>query len=231
MSSMPGSGTAALSSNLLSQLGRPRSRPTCGTGSSTTPTPAPAHSSASCADSSTARPVPRICSRPSCSSRSFPLANVGADTKRERIRSVLSWLQPPAQLPEDLDTALRRPGVLNGGVGFNVQIWRQVGWLLSFIEHWWSQPEPDRQSALEQAWTFRTVVSAMPADQPGIRNALLYLAFPRTFFPIVNRDHKRAIRNAFAPVIGGPMGRTRSPSTATCSRSATSSWRASATEL
>jgi len=65
-----------------------------------------------------------------------PLGNVGVDTKRHRIGSVLSWLQPPAQLPGDLDAALGLPGVLNGGVGFNVQILRQVGWLLSFVEHW-----------------------------------------------------------------------------------------------
>ncbi|MDQ3152077.1 MAG: restriction endonuclease, partial [Actinomycetota bacterium] len=135
-----------------------------------------------------------------------PLHNVGVDTKRHRIGSVLSWLQPPAQLPDDLDAALGLPGILNGGAGFNVQIWRQMGWLLSFVEHWWQQPEPDRAAALEDPWAFRAVVAAMPADQPGIRNALLYLAFPRSFYPIVTQDHKRAIRTAFASVIGGPTG-------------------------
>jgi hypothetical protein len=53
------------------------------------------------------------------------LWNVKGDTKKRRIRSVLSWLQPPAQLPPDMDAALGLPGVFNGGVGFNVQIWRQ----------------------------------------------------------------------------------------------------------
>ncbi|MGH4013822.1 MAG: McrB family protein [Pseudonocardiaceae bacterium] len=135
-----------------------------------------------------------------------PLSNVTEDTKRQRIRSVLSWLQPPAQLPPDLDAALGVPGVFNGGVGFNIQIWRQVGWLLSFVEHWWRQPDADRATALHDPWAFRDVVAAMPTDQPGIRNALLYLAFPRTFLPSVNQDHKRAIRNAFAFVIGGATG-------------------------
>ena len=133
-----------------------------------------------------------------------PLDNV-VDTKRHRIRSLLSWLQPPAQLPADLDRALGLPGVLNGGPGFD-QIGPQVRWLLSFVEHWWQQPEPDRVAALEDPWAFRAVVAAMPANQPGIRNALLYLAFPRSFYPIVTQDHKRAIRNAFASVIGGPTG-------------------------
>lgn len=35
-------------------------------------------------------------------------------------------LQPPASLPPDLHGALGMPGVFNGGVGFNVQIWRQL---------------------------------------------------------------------------------------------------------
>lgn len=135
-----------------------------------------------------------------------PLWNVKGDTKQRRIRSVLSWLQPPAQLPSDMDAALALPGVFNGGVGFNVQIWRQVGWLLSFVEHWWRQPDDDRATALTDPWAFREIVAAMSVDQPGIRNALLYLAFPRTFPPIVNQDHKRAIRNAFAAIIGGATG-------------------------
>lgn len=46
----------------------------------------------------------------------------------------------------------------------------------------------------------------MHADQPAIRNSLLYLAFPLTFAPIVNQSHKRAIRNAFASWIDAPSG-------------------------
>jgi 5-methylcytosine-specific restriction protein B len=84
-----------------------------------------------------------------------PLSNVTADTKLRRIRSVLSWPQPPAQLPPDLDAALGVPGVFNGGVGFNIQIWRQMGWLLSFVEHWWRQPDTDRTTALHDPWAFR----------------------------------------------------------------------------
>ena len=144
-----------------------------------------------------------------------PLGNLTASTKRERIRAVLSWLQPPAQLPPDLDTALGVLGVFNGGVGFNVQIWRQVGWLLSFVEHWWRQSDAGRATALHDPWAFREIVAAMSADQPGIRNALLYLAFPRTFPPIVNQDHKRAVRNASPPLSAVPPATIRCPSTAT----------------
>ena len=135
-----------------------------------------------------------------------PLSNIKASTKHQRISTVFSWLEPPASLPAALDRALDARGVYNGGTGFNVQIWRQLGWLLSFLDHWWSVPESPRAEALRDPWMFRNVVLDVPADQPGIRNALLYLMFPQTFSPIVNQTHKRDIRNAFATVIGGPSG-------------------------
>jgi 5-methylcytosine-specific restriction protein B len=136
-----------------------------------------------------------------------PLTNVNADTKRKRIEKVLGWAERAPALPANLAEALARPGVFNGGVGFNIQIWNQVGWLLSFLSHWWEQPEDVRQAAVGDPWRFREVVAAMPTDQPGIRNALLYLAFPDTFFPIANQDHKRWIRDAFLHEIGESAGR------------------------
>ncbi|MGH3826952.1 MAG: hypothetical protein ACRDQX_07235, partial [Pseudonocardiaceae bacterium] len=63
-----------------------------------------------------------------------------------------------------------------------------------------------RLQALREPWSFRDVVASLSVDQPGIRNALLYRTFPQTFFPIVNQDHKRAIRDSFASVIGGASG-------------------------
>ena len=135
-----------------------------------------------------------------------PLSNIKGGTKRERISTVLSWMSPPARLPSDLETASGLPGVLNGGVGFNVQIWQQLGWLLSFVEHWWQLSQDDRQRAMSDPWDFRAVVADVPTGQVGMRNALLYLMFPQTFSPIVNQDHKREIRNAFAELVGGRSG-------------------------
>lgn len=136
----------------------------------------------------------------------LPLTNVGADAKRKRISTVLGWARPDTVIPSELDEALGRPGVFNGGTGFNVQIWKQTGWLLLFVQHWWGQPDTERTKALDDPWAFREIVASMPGDQPGIRNSLLYLAFPKIFFPIVNQDHKRNVRNAFASLIGGATG-------------------------
>lgn len=135
-----------------------------------------------------------------------PLSNIGPATKRDRIRTVLSWLDPAPEIPAPMELALATAGVFNGGTGFNVGIWRQVGWLLAFVEHWWGQRDSVRTSALADPWRFRDVVESMPRDQPAIRNSLLYLAFPRVFFPIVNQQHKNAIRDAFVSSIGTSSG-------------------------
>lgn len=135
-----------------------------------------------------------------------PLSNVGPDTKQGRISKVLAWSGQSYRLPDDLEAALGRNGVFNGGIGFLVQVWNQVGWMLAFVEHWCRQPDDRRAQALEDPWEFRRLIADMDKDQPGIRNSLLFLAFPRTFFPIVNQNHKRDIRNAFAAIIRGATG-------------------------
>lgn len=141
-----------------------------------------------------------------------PLSNVKEDTKRQKIRSVLSWLQPPAQLPADLDAALGVPGVFNGGVGFNVGIWRQVGWLLSFVEHWWRQPDADRATALRDPWAFRGIVATMPADQPGIRNAFASAIDSATGNDSVSIDRDlEAIRDHHRADVGDEVHYYREP--------------------
>lgn len=136
----------------------------------------------------------------------LPLSNVRGPKKVGRVDAVLSWMQPPAVLPADLCEALDGPGVLNGGVGFNVQIWNQLAWLLTFVERWHTLDEAGRNAALKEPWTFRELVHNLDTGQVAIRNSLLYLAFPDVFLPIVRQPDKVAIRNAFAEAIGGTTG-------------------------
>ncbi|MGH3626319.1 MAG: hypothetical protein ACRDRL_02570, partial [Sciscionella sp.] len=136
----------------------------------------------------------------------LPLGNLSGHTKLERVRTVLGWLDAPVEMPDDTREALDGPGTFNGGMAFNVQLWQQLGWLLDFLVHWWEQDDDRRARALHDPWAFHEIVDEPASGQVAIRNSLLYLAFPRTFMPIVSQDHKVAIRNAFASVIGGPSG-------------------------
>ena len=136
----------------------------------------------------------------------LPLSNVRSETKRERIDEVLSWLDPAPALPAEMAEGLSVPGVFNGGVGFNVQVWQQLMWLCRFVSGWQGLPEEERQAALTDPWAFRRVAAATPKDWPSIRHSLEYLAWPGWFEPVVASDHRRWIRDAFAYRIGGPSG-------------------------
>ncbi|WP_090014330.1 AAA family ATPase [Lentzea albidocapillata] len=136
----------------------------------------------------------------------LPLGNLSGAVKTGRVTTVLSWKEPPAVVPEDISLGLEGPGVFHGGVGFNVQIWQQLGWLLSFVEQWHELSPSDRQTALGEPWTFREFVDRQDTGQLAIRNSLLYLAFPDTFLPIARQADKVAIRNAFESEIGGRTG-------------------------
>lgn len=137
----------------------------------------------------------------------LPLTNVSEATKRSRIATALSWLDDPPELPPEIDRALSARGAFNGGVGFNVQLWQHLVWLCHFVAHWWSQDEATRAEALGDPWAFRAVVASNPMQWQSIRNSLLYLAWPGYFESLVNQDHKRLVREAFADRIGGPSGK------------------------
>ena len=92
----------------------------------------------------------------------LPLTNVRASTKRERVTTVLSWLDPEPVLPAEMSEGLATAGVFHGGVGFNIQIWQQLLWLCRFVSAWQELPEEDRNAALTDPWAFRRVAAATP---------------------------------------------------------------------
>ncbi|MFE4082266.1 McrB family protein [Paenarthrobacter sp. YIM B13468] len=139
----------------------------------------------------------------------LPLENVTAGTKIARVEKVLSWVpEANVELPEDLREGLQAKGAFNGGVGFNIQVADHVGWLSRFVEHVTEQPESLIDKALEDPWAFIALTHSVPKDWPTIRYSIEFLAWPDTLQPVVSRDHRIKIRNAFAGIIGGPTGDT-----------------------
>jgi 5-methylcytosine-specific restriction enzyme B len=127
----------------------------------------------------------------------LPLSNVSATAKRTRIRTVLGWLGSLVETPPVIDKAFES-GVFSGGVGFNVSIWKMLSLLIHFVEHWHGLAPADRQAAFDDPWVWKRIVQSSPGpNMPSQREALLYLAHPGTFLPIVKTSHKRAIRDAF----------------------------------
>ncbi|WP_179011705.1 McrB family protein [Paenarthrobacter ureafaciens] len=139
----------------------------------------------------------------------FPLENVTAATKIARVEKVLSWVPGASvELAEELREGLRAKGAFNGGVGFNIQVADHVGWLSRFVEFMTEQPEDLTNAALEDPWAFIGLTQKVPKDWPTIRYSIEFLAWPEYLQPVVSRDHRIKIRNAFAGIIGGPTGDT-----------------------
>ncbi|MHA7275212.1 McrB family protein [Arthrobacter sp. Hz1] len=136
-----------------------------------------------------------------------PLANVTPATKIARIEKVLSWVPgEPAKLTPELEYGLEAAGAFNGGVGFNIQVADHVAWLTRFVQHVVAQPLSLIEAALADPWNLIRITQAVESDWPTIRYSIEYLAWPGYLQPVVKKDHRIRIRNAFAPIIGGPSG-------------------------
>lgn len=138
----------------------------------------------------------------------LPLSNIGEATKVARVNKILSWIDgAPITLPVRLSGGLRAEGAFHGGVGFNIQVSEHMRWLCRLAEHVASQPMSRIAGALEDPWTFRDMTQSVPDDRPLIRYSIDYLAWPGYLPPVVKRDHRIEIWQAFAGIIGGAIGR------------------------
>jgi 5-methylcytosine-specific restriction enzyme B len=134
----------------------------------------------------------------------LPLTNFTAPKKRARIQEVLDWMQKPVALPAAVDAAFAQ-GSWSGGSGVHTMIWKWLADAVSFVQTWWSVPETERARALADPWTWRELVHQIPG-MPSLREALLYLAFPGYFLPIISLGHKTAICQAFRYRLDEPSG-------------------------
>lgn len=128
----------------------------------------------------------------------LPLADYTKPKKIELIERVLAKCRPSVTIPDEV-TAAMSPGVFNGGVAFKTYRWAQLGVLIELGVEIRSLSDSERDRILADPLAFRAIVIPAPgASQPAQRQALLYLAFPDFFLPIVARKDRIAIRDAFA---------------------------------
>jgi len=136
-----------------------------------------------------------------------PLVNLTADTKIQRIETVLSWTQQRVAITPELRDGLEAGGSFHGGAGFNIRIWQQLIWLTHFIEAWWAASPEERTQALRDPWAFRAIVDQVQGGwEPAMRASLLSLVWPGYFDSVVKEEDRRRIRDAFAHEIGAKPG-------------------------
>ncbi|WP_291751888.1 AAA family ATPase [Cellulomonas sp. 73-92] len=138
--------------------------------------------------------------------RSIPVADLRPDTRRQYVEMVLTLMQEPVSIPAPISEGLTSHGVFNGGRGWHGAAWQQIVWLCDFTVTWNGLTGAERESARRDPWAFRDVAGRVEYYLPMMRNAFVFMAFPDVFENIVNDDHKRRIRDAFAHVIGAPSG-------------------------
>jgi 5-methylcytosine-specific restriction protein B len=134
----------------------------------------------------------------------LPLGNFGPTKKHARISETLSWMREPVVIPQQVDAAFAQHS-WNGGTGAHTMIWKWLQDAVAFTRSWWQLPEAQRSEALNDPWGWEGVVHHFPAI-PSLREELLYLAFPGYFLPIINVQHKKAIRDAFGHLIEDHTG-------------------------
>ncbi|MFF3178868.1 McrB family protein [Rhodococcus pyridinivorans] len=128
----------------------------------------------------------------------LPLYDYLGATKVGHIERVLAKCSPPVTLPEDVARAMSGR-IFRGGRAFMSRRWAQIGFLIEFTRYFRALSADQRATALADPLAFRDIVRDAPGPrEPAQRQALLYLAFPRFFLPIVSATDRRAIRDAFA---------------------------------
>lgn len=117
--------------------------------------------------------------------------NINGDTKRARIRAVLSWADAPVQLPDDLSAVLDH-GIGGGGVGFHTYKWASVSYFVRFGGLWKRLTQEEREEALRDPWAFKAVTDRVPTEGGGTyaREAILHLVHPDAIERIFSRGEK-----------------------------------------
>jgi 5-methylcytosine-specific restriction protein B len=131
----------------------------------------------------------------------FP-SNINNDTKRSSVQRVLSWSPHSIALPSEMAESLSG-GLAHTGVAFNRFRPDQLGFLLRFVRSWKALTADEQRDALADPWRFKAVVLSVTIGPAyAQRDALFHLVFPDAFEPIVSREHKRMIVDAFREHVG-----------------------------
>ncbi|MFF0546793.1 AAA family ATPase [Nocardia thailandica] len=97
-----------------------------------------------------------------------------------------------------MDLTLVPGGVFHGGTAFLNYRRAQLTYLIDVASHLRTVQGGELSLDRTDPLAFRTEIDHVQTRQVVQRNALLYMAFPQFFLPIVNAEHRTAIRDAFA---------------------------------
>lgn len=129
----------------------------------------------------------------------LPLSHITKARKVANIESVLSLARDTYSIPEYVLSAFDSP-IFSGGPAFGARRFQHLSLLIYFARYILAMEPIEREAALRDPLRWRDVVQDAPGTaEPALRNSLLYLAHPETFYPVVAQRHKERIVAKFFP--------------------------------
>ena len=126
---------------------------------------------------------------------------ISGDKKRENISKVLSWSENPIAIPDHFVDA-QNSGFVNPGPAFGVSLPAYIQLIAGFLQHWKNLSTETHEHTLEDPWEFKKKLSSIDVPRSGPQSmALLHLAYPSVFEPILSMKHKNRVRDAFSGLI------------------------------
>lgn len=124
--------------------------------------------------------------------------------KREVVDAVLAFRPALAPLPADLGLALDG-GLVNPGQAFLTYRWKQFAYLIELSLRLSQQPHEARTQLLKDPEAFLGLTEQLPEQGAFIqRFALEHLLFPDSFTPVVSRDHRQRVLEAWPQLATEP---------------------------
>ena len=134
------------------------------------------------------------------------LVNLTDSTKRDRVRTILSWADEVYSPTTEMYWAFQQ-GSWSGGQGAHTLIFRVLHDWIDFLREWWTRDETVRAQALADPWAWNALIENSGAlTMASQREALRYLAFPHHFLSITSIQHKTLIAEAFRYEVGAASG-------------------------
>ena len=129
---------------------------------------------------------------------------ISGDKKRGNINRVLSWSETPISIPDHLINA-QDSGFVNPGPAFGVSLPAHIQLIAEFLQHWKRLPAESQEKILDSPWDFKRELDSINVPRSVAQSmALLHLAYPSVFEPILSKNHKNRIRDAFSDLINSP---------------------------
>ncbi len=129
--------------------------------------------------------------------------------KKSIMDAILAWMSQPAQIPDDVMEAMG-PGFVHPGRWAMTRRDTQITWLIRFALAWKALPAERQRALSSQPWELRSFVEGVYAPAANSAQlALLHLAQPDIFEPIVSTQHRELIISRFADIAGPDLDTDR----------------------